>query len=161
MMYVFAAFILFYVIAFLSPKRLTGIEIYATSLFGYAYGLTTDVVLDLHYDLYGYIAPGFQWLGLLGIVLYFPVISFLFLNFLPDSFGGKIVYGAAWTVFSLTFEWFAVQTHFFYYNGWNLWYSALSYPLIFIVLICNLSIVRSIFRRSTTPTHGSAMKWKS
>ncbi|HZG83610.1 hypothetical protein [Paenibacillus sp.] len=150
MVYVFAAFILFYFIAWLAPKRLTGIEIYATSMFAYAYGITTDVVFDLHYDMYGYIAPGFQWLGLLAIALYFPVVSFLFLNFLPSTVGRKIVYMAGWVAFSLTFEWFTVKTDFFYYNGWQLWYSALSYPLIFLVLIVNLFIVRAIIRKLRT-----------
>lgn len=83
MMYVFMCFLVFNLLAFFAPKRLVPIEIYATCIFAYAYGVTTDLVLDLHYNLYGYLQKGFQWLTLLAVIMYFPSISFLFLNFYP------------------------------------------------------------------------------
>jgi len=79
MMYVFLCFLVFNLIAFFVSKRLIPIEIYATCVFAYAYGVTTDLVLDLHYNLYGYFQEGFQWLSLLAVIMYFPSISFLFL----------------------------------------------------------------------------------
>ncbi|CAG7609024.1 hypothetical protein PAESOLCIP111_01124 [Paenibacillus solanacearum] len=142
--YVFAFFLVLNLISFLVPRKLSKIEIYATTFFAYSYGLTTDMVLDLHYNLYGYFSYGFQWLSLLGIIMYFPSISFLFLNFFPmeKRMRSKIAYILVWTVFSTGVEWLIVQTDFFYYNGWKLWYSALLYPLIFMVLIGNLKLVR-------------------
>jgi hypothetical protein len=77
MVYIFICFILFNLISWFVPKNLNKIEIYATSLFAFAYGLTTDVVFDLHYHMYGYFSSGFQWMGLVAIIMYFPSISLL------------------------------------------------------------------------------------
>lgn len=143
---VFLVFGIFNLSAFWMPKKLSKIEIYATSFFALTYGITTDMILDLHYNLYGYFKEGFQWLGLLAIFMYFPSISVLFLNLYPikSNKGIRIIYIIAWTVFSLGFEWFCLQTKFFYYNGWKLWYSAIAYPIIFSILLFNLKIVRRI-----------------
>ncbi len=43
-MYVFLCFLVFNLIAFFLPKRLVPIEIYATYVFAYAYGVTTRVL---------------------------------------------------------------------------------------------------------------------
>ncbi|WP_420819872.1 CBO0543 family protein [Paenibacillus favisporus] len=144
MVYVFVFFLILDIVSFSVPKSLNRIEIYATSFFAYAFGLTTDVVLDLHYDLYGYLLPGFQWLSMLAIIMYFPSVSFLFLNFFPfhKRMWSKIIYILAWSAFSISFEWLTLQTDFFYYNGWKLWYSAVLYPFIFFILVCNLKLVR-------------------
>ncbi|MED4116875.1 hypothetical protein P4661_29005 [Priestia megaterium] len=149
MVAIFICFIIFNLLAFFVPKKLTPIEIYATSFFAYAYGMTTDVILDLHYNLYGYFQEGFQWLSLLAITMYFPSISFLFLNFYPFTKNSrkKLGYILSWTIFSVVFEWFAVKTDFFYYNGWNLLYSTMVYPVIFLVLLVNVKIVRSIITK--------------
>lgn len=136
------------IIAYFVPKKLSKIENYATSFFAYAYGATVDIILDLHYDLYGYFEKGFQWLGLFSIFLYFPSISVLFLNFYPVKSHApkKIIYILCWTVFSIAFEWFCLYTKFLYYNGWKLWYSAAMYPFIFLSLIINLKIVRKLLK---------------
>lgn len=44
MMYIFLSFLVFNVIVFFSLKRLVPIEIYATYVFAYAYGVTTRVL---------------------------------------------------------------------------------------------------------------------
>ncbi|PQP88391.1 hypothetical protein CPT76_08430 [Paenibacillus sp. AR247] len=101
-------------------------------------------MFDLHYDLYGYLSPGFQWLSMLAIIMYFPSVSFLFLNFFPfhKRMRFKMIYIIVWSVFSTSFEWLTLQTDFFYYNGWKLWYSAVLYPFIFLILVYNLKLVR-------------------
>lgn len=116
MVYVFGFFLLLNAVSIVVSKNLSKIEIYATSFFAYAFGLTTDLVLDLHYDLYGYFSPGFQWTALLGILLYVPSISFLFLNFFPmhKKLLSQITYILVWTAFSTGFEWLALQTDYFY-----------------------------------------------
>ncbi|OZB92436.1 CBO0543 family protein [Paenibacillus sp. XY044] len=144
MVYIYLFFLLLNIVSFAAPKHLSKIEIYATSFFAYAFGLTTDVVFDLHYNLYGYLAPGFQWLSLLGIIMYSPSTSFLFLNYFPihKKLWSKITYILAWSAFSTGFEWLTLQTDFFYYHGWKLWYSAVLYPFIFLILVGNLILVR-------------------
>lgn len=150
-MIILIIFIILAITSFYIPKRIGKIEIYATSFFAYAYGITTDMVLDLHYNLYGYFQEGFQWSGLFGVILYFPLVSFCFLNFYPaeNKLIKKATYLLFWCIFSIIFEWICVQTEFFYYNGWKLWYSALLYPLIFSVLIYNLKWVQSIMKRAS------------
>lgn len=76
----------------------------------------------------------------------FSFYQFLFLNFYPFNKGlGRVVlYILGWTLFSIVFEWFVVNTDFFYYNGWKLLYSALVYPIIFLILVSNLKLVRKI-----------------
>ncbi|GAA0489335.1 hypothetical protein GCM10008986_13950 [Salinibacillus aidingensis] len=120
-------------------------DIYATSFFAFTYGLLTDTILDLNYNLYGYFNEGFDWLGLTAIIMYFPAISFLFLNFYPFNkrAGQKVLYILLWSGFSISFEWLSLQTGFFYYNGWQLWYSAILYPAIFTSLIMNLKLINS------------------
>ncbi|WP_160725602.1 CBO0543 family protein [Bacillus sp. USDA818B3_A] len=146
---VFLAFGIFNLAAILIPKKLNKIEIYATSFFAFTYGVTVDMILDLHYNLYGYFEEGFQWLGLIAIFMYFPSISVLFLNLYPlkSNKGGKIFYILAWTVFSLAFEWFCLHTKFYYQNGWKLWYSAIAYPIIFLILLINLRFVRRLINQ--------------
>jgi hypothetical protein len=143
---VYLAFAIFNIVAYLVPKRLSRIEIYATSFFAFTYGITVDMILDLNYNLYGYFEEGFQWLGLLAIIMYFPAINILFLNHYPlkSNKGKKLIYIIAWTVLSLTFEWFCQHTKFFYYNGWKLLYSAIAYPMIFSILLLNLKLVRRL-----------------
>lgn len=140
--------IAFNVMAYFIPKKLSQSEMYSTSLFALVYGTTTDMILDLHYNLYGYFNKGFQWSGLLVEYLYFPAISILFLNLFPFSkkLKSKLIYFIGWELFSIIFEWCSVHTHLFYYNGWKLWYSVLVYPFIFLTLLINLKILRSTKR---------------
>lgn len=140
--------VLFNIIAYFIPKKLSRSEMYSTSLFALLYGTLTDMVLDLHYNLYGYFEKGFQWTGLLVEFLYFPSINIIFLNLYPFSkkFYYKILYIIVWDIFSLFFEWFSVHSHIFYYNGWKLWYSGLVYPFIFLILLINLKILKKFKR---------------
>lgn len=139
-------FIIFNIIAFVIPKNINKIEIYATCFFAFSYGLITDIILDLHYHLYGYIHKGFDWGGLLSTFLYFPSISYLFLNFFPfkKRLLRKIYYVLGWSIFSIIFEWFTLKTGFFYYTEWKIWYSGLLYPLIFSSLVLNMKFVKRI-----------------
>ena len=136
----------FNIIAYVIPKNINKIEIYATCFFAFSYGLITDIILDLHYHLYGYIHKGFDWGGLLSTFLYFPSISYLFLNFFPfkKRLLRKIYYVLGWSIFSIIFEWFTLKTGFFYYNEWKIWYSGLLYPLIFSSLVLNMKFVKRI-----------------
>lgn len=146
MVYIFICFVFFNIIAYFIPKKLSRVEMYATALFALNYGMLNDVLLDLHYNLYGYYKPGFQWIEIIAIILYFPSINILYLNGYPyrKSIKIKLLYIAGWSVFATLFEWVAVHTNFFYYNGWKLWYSALMYPFIFIILSLNYWIVRKL-----------------
>lgn len=146
MIFIFGCLMLFNIIAVLMPKRLTKIEIYATSFFAISFGRTVDAFLDIKYNMYGFITEGINYLGVLGQFLIYPSISTLFLNYFPFTKNtiSKTLYILAWSLFSVTFEWISLQTSFFYYTTWKLWYSALLYPIIFLILLANLKIIRNL-----------------
>lgn len=101
------------------PKRLTKVEIYATSFFALFYGKTVDEILDLKKNFYGYFGKGLQYLGLVMQVLIYPTVNLLFLNYFPHrkKLPNKILYILGWSVFSLLFEQLARKTKFFYYTA--------------------------------------------
>lgn len=142
------------------PKRLTKIEIYATSFFALFYGKTVDEILDLKKNLYGFFGKGLQYLGLVMQVLIYPTVSLLYLNYFPykKNLQKKVLYILGWSVFSLLFEQWARRTIFFYYNKWKWWYSALLYPFIFISLVLNLSFVRKLIKKSKPEGHNAEGK---
>ncbi|WP_420850364.1 CBO0543 family protein [Peribacillus alkalitolerans] len=131
-------------VAYFVPKHITKQEIYSTALFSLTLGLLSDITLDLKYDLYGYFEKGLQLKGFLAIVGLFPASGILFLNFYPQkkSLLHKIFYIIIWTVFCLLYEWTAIKSGFFYHNGWNFWYSTLSYPILLWIHILHLLFIR-------------------
>ncbi|PLT28693.1 CBO0543 family protein [Peribacillus deserti] len=143
---VYIFFIILNAIAYFVPKNLKKSERYSTSIFAIMFGFITDEVLSLHLNLYGYFNQGFQWQGFLSSFMYFIPINILFLNYFPVNKGILIraKYIFFWTFFSVLFEWLILQTEYLYYNGWKLWYSAMLYPFIFLILYMNLIVVRKL-----------------
>lgn len=80
---IWISLIILSLIAIFVPKYISRIEVYATStcFFALAFGALTDIILDLHYDLYGYYEKRFQLITLLIFLFVYPTISTLFLNF--------------------------------------------------------------------------------
>ncbi|WP_071393339.1 CBO0543 family protein [Bacillus tuaregi] len=146
MIFIFICLIAMNIFAIVMPKRLTRLEIYATCFFSMVFGRTTDSILDILLNLYGFFSEGLQFSGLIAQFLMYPAVNTLFLNYFPFHKGNKVklVYILCWTLFSVTFEWISVQTSFFYYTTWKLWYSAMLYPIIFYILYLNLKLVRRL-----------------
>jgi hypothetical protein len=96
------------------------------------------MALDLKLNLFGYIAPGDQWSGFLPIFLY-PPVNTIFLNYYPYDKAKfhKLMYILGWTVFCLVYEVAALRSGFFYYLRWKLWYSALCYPVLLLMVLGN------------------------
>jgi hypothetical protein len=143
---VFAFFVLLNIAAYFIPKKLTKIENYTTSTFSLLFGINVDMILNLKYKLYGYFGPGFQWLGLIGEFLYFIAINILFLNLYPysKSLKVKLLYILTWSILSTIVEWLVEKTEFFNHQEWKLWYSAVLYPFIFVVLAMHLKYIRKL-----------------
>ncbi|MDP4085520.1 MAG: CBO0543 family protein [Bacillota bacterium] len=120
------------------PKRISKLQIWSTSLFSLVIESMSDMTLDLKLNLFGYIAPGDQWSGFLPIFLY-PPINAIFLNYFPykKTKLHKMLYIASWTVFCLAYECAALRSGFFYYSKWKLWYSALCYPVLLLMVLGN------------------------
>lgn len=136
----------FNLIAFLTPKRLTNREIYTTSTFAVLFNLLADLYFDVKYDWYSYFETGVQWAYIPLIFGLFPALSIIFLSNYPFSkkMRYKVYYILGWTLFGVIYEWASIKVGMLYHDGWGLWYSALSYPIIFIILVCNLQITRKL-----------------
>ncbi|WP_425353921.1 CBO0543 family protein [Cohnella thailandensis] len=137
-------------ICFLVPRRLSWIEILVTTLFGLYFEALVNVYLDLKYDLYGVFNKGVDWAGLIPHFGMYPALSYLVLNFYPrdKNITRIIVYLLAWTIFSVAYECISRATDVLYYNGWRWWYSAIVYPLIFLILWYNLKFTRWVIKKS-------------
>ncbi|MDT8903404.1 CBO0543 family protein [Anaeroselena agilis] len=148
MVHLIISVIIFNLVAWLIPKRITRDEMLATSLFALQLEAEADIYLDLKYRLYGYFNPGPDWLALVPIYGIFPAITIVFLNYYPftGKKSEKAIYIAAWSLFSALYEWSAVYAGWFFYSGWKTWYSALCYLLIFFLLIKFHDLVRWLKR---------------
>lgn len=138
--------ITFILIVLFSKKRISLIEIYASTFSALYFQLIVDMFLHMKFQLYGYFKEGVMDWKTMGTIPIYASVNILFLNFFPfkKKLYTKITYILVWSGASVLYEWTALQTDFFYYNGWNLWYSAICYPLLFTILIYNLKLIRKI-----------------
>lgn len=140
--------IVFNSIAFCVPKRMTKIEIYANTFFTMCLQLTTDIILDLRFDLYRMLQKGPDLWPLLIFYGIYPAYSFIFLNFFPYNklLRYKVIYVFLHTFFVTLFEWLSLKFGTFSHNSWKLWYSSLCDISIFIILASNLSLIRRLIK---------------
>lgn len=127
------------------PKHIPWYQIWSTALFSLVIECFSDMILDFKLDLFGYIAPGNQWTGYLPIFIYSPCNA-IFLNFFPykRKTSYHIFYILFWTVFCLAFEMVALKSGFFYYHKWKLWYSALCYPVLLLMVLGNYKLTKKL-----------------
>jgi hypothetical protein len=146
MWFLIISVVAFNVVAFLIPKRLSRLEIWATMLFAVILECFSDIYLDLKLDLFGYFKHDAQWGAVLVILGIYPAISTMFLNYYPFErpMQSRVMYVLAWTVFSLLYEVAALKSGYFYYHHWKLWYSALCYPVLLYLLIWDLKYIRKL-----------------
>lgn len=141
-----ASTMIFNLIAYFIPKKLTKQEIYATSLFALVYQLLVDTLLDPIFNLYGYFTVGVDIITIIPVLGIYPSSSLIYLNYYPflGSALKKALYILSWSLFALFFEWTAIMAGWFYHDEWKLVYSAVSYPIIFFILTMNLSFYRKL-----------------
>lgn len=144
MLFLTVSVIIINAIAYLIPKNLTKQEIYVTSLFALFFEVMINIFLDIKFNLYGYFDVGVDTLTLIPVFGLYPAASVLFLNFYPYSKSNylRIYYIAGCSLATLAFEWASIQTGYFYYNTWNLGFSAICYPLIYYILARHLVFFR-------------------
>ncbi|WP_276356901.1 CBO0543 family protein [Cohnella caldifontis] len=149
MVFLAASLVILYAFAFWMPKRMTGFELHYTSLFALVLELITDIWLNLQLDLYRYFGQGIENKGYL-VILLFPVSNMIYLNFYPygKAIRYHVLYIGAATAASLVYEWLAIQSGFFSYHGWKLWYSAVCYPVILVILAAHFAHTRRIRKAS-------------
>lgn len=151
MVYLLVSVVLFNLVAYVVPKRITKIEMYTTSLFGVLFAVIADTYLDVKYQLYWYFSKEVDWATLIVLFGTYPAVNIIFLNFLPlkSHLFKKFLYIALWSVFLTIYEWGAVNIgEFLHYRKWSIAYSALAYPIILIILYRNFIFVRKLAKFS-------------
>lgn len=146
MVFALVSALLFTSIAYLIRKRITYIEMYATSLFTIVFQLIVDIILEFNYNFYGYFEYGVDYKTFIAIFLIYPPLNIIYLNYFPleKSIWMKLVYILLWCIFSVVYEYLSVNYGFFYYENWNLWYSAMIYPFVYIILTINFIWIKKL-----------------
>jgi hypothetical protein len=148
MVYLIITILVFNIVVFLIPKRLSKIEIYSTIMFGIVFELLANITLGLSLDMYNYFEKGVQWYDFPVIFGVFPALNVIIFNYFPfgKSILKKALYILGWSAFLVLYEWGAVNYGYFNYYNWKLWYSALCYPPILMILACNLLWVKKLLK---------------
>ncbi|GGE50632.1 hypothetical protein GCM10011391_31740 [Pullulanibacillus camelliae] len=144
---------LFPLIVYFMPKRIPRIDLYATTGIATYFQLLTDTFLHIELNWYGYFKqwPRSEW-GTLWLVPIYLSITPIFLNFYPykRSKVMMITYIVSWSLFATIYEWLLDVTGVFYHNQWKLYDSAMAYPILFILLRLQLSIVKFLKLKDST-----------
>jgi hypothetical protein len=145
--------ILFPIIVFLMPKRIPRLYLYATTGIATYFQLLTDVFLHIELNWYGYFHqwPRSEWQTMWLIPLYLSIDP-LFLNFYPYKRGKILIltYILGWSLFSVTYEWLFSRMGVFYHNEWKLYDSAITYPILFVLLRLQLALVIKLNQKDTS-----------
>lgn len=145
--------ILFPLIVFFMPKRIPRIYLYATTGMATYFQLLTDVFLHIELNWYGYFhqTPRSEWETLWLIPIYLS-INPIFLNYYPYKRPkiAIITYIIGWSIFSTVYEFFLSITGVFYHNQWKLYHSAIVYPILFVLLRLQLSLVKKLKLKDIT-----------
>ncbi|GBG58390.1 hypothetical protein SPFL3102_02112 [Sporomusaceae bacterium FL31] len=124
--------ILLSILVFFMPKRLSKQKLYATFGVLSAISLFTDITIGVVYDLFDYTDSAKVELPehIIDAILS-PLFGLVFANFMPRKLKPFILYWLAWLVFSILYEWVAVQVQFLNYKGWSLLHSSIVYVFIY------------------------------
>ncbi|MFJ5770293.1 hypothetical protein [Psychrobacillus sp. NPDC093180] len=149
MFFIIISIITFSMVIYFMPKRMTIMEMYATSWFALTFVLTADLYLSYKHHFYGYFSEGdWEYKTLIIHFGVFPTYNAIFLNFFPQKRWGQLMYILGHSLILVGYEWASIQAGAFYYKEWKLWYSALLYPIILLILYLNLKILRILMKRN-------------
>lgn len=128
------------------PKNMTRVEMYSTTFFAMALQMTTDMYLDVQYNLYTYFYVGADLVSFIPMLGLYPPANIILLNYFPYKKGviWKLNYIIIWAVSLVVFEWLSIKAGYFHHFKWNLWYSFFCYLGIIPILALNLHIQRKL-----------------
>lgn len=122
---------------------MTPLEMYATSWFALTFVLIVDTYLSLQFDLYGYFFEGgFDYRTLIVHFGIYPTYNIIFLNFFPKKRLNQLLYILGHSFILVAFEWTTIKVGAFHHKEWEIWYSAMLYPIILLILYWNLKLLR-------------------
>jgi len=143
------AVILFNSAAFISNKRLTKNQTLHIWVFTIVFQQLVDLYLSLKYHGYWYFNKGVEWSDLPAITLLGAPAIMLFLNWYPfsTSFFKRTFYIILWSILIVIYESFALLPEpwgYFRYGWWKLEYSALSYPILLVIVLYYYKLVNKV-----------------
>jgi hypothetical protein len=144
MWFLYVSIVVFNLTAFLMKKNLRPIEYYASIFWGLFIADLADRFTD-KYNMYGFFESYFIDVKTLLVILgIYPAATMLIINWYPfnRTLINKVFYILCWSVFSALFEWLSLKFGFLYHKKWNIWISAISYPFLYGMLLCNLKFIR-------------------
>lgn len=145
MFFIVISSILFYTIIYVMPKRVTLLEMYATTWFTLTFVMTVDIYLSFKLHLYGYLAEGtIDWKTFIIHFGVFPAYNIIFLNYFPKTRLHQVLYILGHSLICVVYEEISILTGAFYHNHWNIVYSAMLYPFILLILYLNLKVIRKL-----------------
>lgn len=148
MLFLYVSVAAFNLIAILMRKGLAPVEYYCTIFFG----LFTSGIVDRFtdkYDIYYFFDPYFIDAKTLWVVFgIYPAAAMMIVNWYPYHANRykQFLYLLGWAAFSTLFEWSFLKAGYLHYHHWELWYSAVSYPFLYYLLILNLRFLRWLNR---------------
>lgn len=153
MLFCIGSVIVFITIAIKIKKVMSRGQMWTCMLFSAIYQQSVDIWFDEKWNMYGYFYEGID--PQYGLVLFgmFPAITVIFLNWYPwtKSNAARFWYIIAWSVFSVAYEWLAVQAGFFYHNTWKYMYEVID-PILFYILILHHRFAVWLYK-GTLPGH--------
>lgn len=149
MFFILCSIILFCIIIYLMPKRMTLMEMYATAWFALTFVLIVDTYFSTKFNLYGYFFEGLtDWRTPILLFGVYPTYNAIFLNFFPQAKWHQLLYILMHSIILVGYEWATIHAGAFHYNHWKLGYSAILYPFILLILYGNLKVIRVLKKRS-------------
>jgi hypothetical protein len=136
-------------IAWWIPKRLPAHENYVIWWFTAAFALLFDLLVGATFDLYDYGAS--EKVGLVDLAAIStanPAIAIVLLNYWPKRRGAQLCYALAAIAVLFANELVWLKLGYLKFKGWTLWYSLLSYPVLFSILHLNLYFYRRLLKRA-------------
>lgn len=109
--------------------------------FTIAFQILFDLIIEFKYKGYSYFSKDqIEWAALLVKTILFPPINIIFLSYFPFTkvISNKIFYMAFWVAGILIYELIALFPEpwgYFKYGWWNLGYSAIVDPILFLILL--------------------------
>jgi hypothetical protein len=143
MIFFFALLVTLIFICFIAERKVSWLEIYTSTFFACWLRLKVDGFLAYKYHYYYYFDGGISYYTIFFFPL-FGAVNYLVINWFPyeANKGTKVFYILSWTAWSIFIEIASVLGGFFHYDGWQILYSIIWYPLLIIMLITNIHIIR-------------------
>lgn len=140
--------ILLFSIAVAIPKKASQLEIYTSNLFILLMVCIVDLIFIITYKLYGYMSEGIQWFAVIVLFIIYPSVNTITLKYYAytDSLKDKAIYTVSVTAVYTACEWVFLKVGFLYYSGWKLYYSAIAYLFIVMLIEFHLHIIDKLAR---------------